>query len=211
MEELVEYTALEQASLIRDREVSAEELLDAHLERVEERDSELNAFVQLFDRWARRDARRIDTKRSAWPDPLPAFWGVPFAIKDSDLMRFTRTRLGSNAFKWVVSPIDGPAVKRLRAAGFVMMGKTATSEFALMPVVDGVASASEQCEAFARCKFFRRRVLGEWLGVGDVLHREVRKRARADVVRPRLVHLGNAGVPKAAARWNASSPWWFGA
>lgn len=135
MDDVTQRSAIEQARLIRERELGAVELLEIYLERIAERDGQLNAFVALFEDWARRDARRVDGKRSDWPDPLPTFWGVPFAIKDNDAMKWTFTRVGSRAFRWLWTPFDSAAVRRLRAAGFVMVGKTSTSEFALLPVV----------------------------------------------------------------------------
>lgn len=136
MTDLTQLSALEQARMIGDREVSAEELLDAHLEPIEARNADLQAFVQLFEGWARRHARRIDRSYKRWPDELPTFWGVPFAIKDNDPMKWTFTRVGSRAYRFAWTPFDSLAVKRLRAAGFVMVGKTTTSEFALLPIVE---------------------------------------------------------------------------
>ncbi len=136
MNDVISATALEMAGWVRSREIGAVELLEAHLVRIEARDGELQAFVQLFEHWARRHARKIDASRNAWPDPLPTFFGVPFGIKDNDAMKWTYTRVGSRAYRFAVTPFDSLAVRRLRAAGFVMVGKTTTSEFALLPVVE---------------------------------------------------------------------------
>lgn len=136
MSELTTMSALQQAQLVRDRDASAEEVLNAHLAEIDRADGELSAFVQLFEGWARRNARQIDQRHSRWPDPLPTFFGVPFAVKDNDAMKWTFTRVGSRAFRFAWTPFDSLAVRRLRAAGFVMVGKTSTSEFALLPVVE---------------------------------------------------------------------------
>ncbi|MEQ9501881.1 MAG: amidase [Deltaproteobacteria bacterium] len=128
-------SALTLAAAIRRREIGAEELLDLFAANIRREDPKLSAFVELTLDRAKKHTRRIDANHAGWPDPLPAFWGVPFAIKDNDPMRFTRLRVGSRALKWVWTPFDSPVVKRFRAAGFVMTGKTSTSELALMPVV----------------------------------------------------------------------------
>ncbi len=129
-------SALDLTAAIRSRAIGAEELLDLFAARIRSEDPKLSAFVELRLERAYAHARRIDARHAAWPDPLPSFWGVPFAIKDNDPMRFTRLRVGSRALKWVWTPFDSPVVTRFRAAGFVMVGKTTTSELALMPVVD---------------------------------------------------------------------------
>ena len=134
--DITKLTALQQAEAIAQRKVGARELLDAHIAKVEAHNASVYAFDQVFVRWARKHADRIDANHRRWPDPLPTFWGVPLAIKDNDPMRFTFTKLGSRAYRWVWTPFDSPAVRRLRAAGFVMLGKTTTSEFALLPTVE---------------------------------------------------------------------------
>lgn len=129
-------SALDLAAAIRERRIGAKELLDGFAERIRSEDPKLSAFVELQLERAYAHANKIDASHASWPDPLPAFWGVPFAIKDNDPMRFTRLRVGSRALRWVWTPFDSPVVTRFRRAGFVMVGKTSTSELALMPVVD---------------------------------------------------------------------------
>lgn len=132
MSDLPTHSALDLATLVRDRAVSAVELL-AHFEgRIDALDGDLGAFVQRLPAAARREALAVDraTDRSA---PL---LGVPFAIKDTDPVRFAWNRAGSRAYRYVWSPFDADQVARLRRAGVVILGKTATSELALMPVVE---------------------------------------------------------------------------
>ena len=66
---------------------------------------------------------------------MPAFLGVPTGIKDHEHLRGSFSRVGSRAFRWVLSPIDGPVASACRRAGFVFLGKLATSELAILPFI----------------------------------------------------------------------------
>ena len=126
--------ALELARLIRERELGVTEALDAHLARIEAMEPQLGAFAMLQPGRARRAARFLDAAPRR--TELPPFFGVPSAIKDTDAVAGTFTRAGSRAYRWLLTPYDSPAVRALRPAGFVNVGKTTTSEFALLPVVE---------------------------------------------------------------------------
>ncbi len=130
-------SALAQAKLVRDGAVSSEELVRACLDRIERHDKELSAFVQVIAGAALRDARRKDSERARrGARELPPFFGVPTAIKDLNLVRWTFTRFGSRAFRFFGSPFDDKVVARLRAGGFVILGKLATSELGALPVTE---------------------------------------------------------------------------
>ncbi len=130
-------SALEQAAAIRSRAISAEELTRGYLARIERHDPHLHAFVDVHAERALARARRVDRALAAAPAaPSPTFLGVPFAIKDTDAVRFAFNRAGSRAYRYVWMPFDARAVRLLRRAGFVILGKTSTSELALMPVVE---------------------------------------------------------------------------
>lgn len=128
-------TALEQAALIRSRHISSAELTRAYLARIESLDSRLNAFVAVFARRALAQAREKDAavRRGG---ALPAFHGVPTAIKDLNFVRWTRTRMGSAGSLPLLLPFDDLTVGALRRAGFVFLGKTSTSEVGAMPVTE---------------------------------------------------------------------------
>lgn len=132
--DLENLTALEQASLIRTGQVSSEELVRMSLERIERLNPRLNAFVSLCP--AISAAREKDARRRRGADSLPPFHGVPIGIKDLNLVRWSVTRWGSSAVPHVALPFDDYTVASLRRAGFVIVGKTATSEFGAMPVTE---------------------------------------------------------------------------
>ena len=134
-EELLLRPALELAELVRRREVSSTELISLCLGRIAAQNPRLTAFVTVMERSARRTAAAKD-RRQADPSSLPPFWGLPMGIKDLNLVRGEFAKMGSRAFSWLWSPVDDVTVADLRRAGFVMVGKTTTSELALLPVVE---------------------------------------------------------------------------
>jgi len=122
--ELAFLPALEQARLVREREVSSLELLGECLRRIERLDPELNAFVTVCAEEALTAARAAD----AAPAEAP-FHGVPIAIKDLTPTAGIRTTYSCRAYADYVPDFDTAVVRRIREAGFVIVGKTNTPEF----------------------------------------------------------------------------------
>jgi amidase len=121
--ELCYATATELARRIRDRETSSAELTEAFLARIAAHNGKLNAIVQLFEADARSRANDADealARGQIW-GPLH---GVPVTIKEQFLMANTPSTLNSKRLKDFVAPEDGVLVKRIRAAGAVILGKT---------------------------------------------------------------------------------------
>lgn len=135
MNDVFAATALEQAALIRSKAISSEELVRAYLERIERLDPKLNAFVTTFRRSALSDARAKDAALRRGGD-LPIFHGVPTAIKDLNMVRWSRTRMGSAGMIPLISPFDDLTAGAVRRGGFVILGKTSTSEVGAMPVTE---------------------------------------------------------------------------
>jgi aspartyl-tRNA(Asn)/glutamyl-tRNA(Gln) amidotransferase subunit A len=116
------------AELVTAGEVSAKEVLEVFLERIEEFNGELNAFVYLdFDR-AREEAAEID-RRLARGDRVGPLAGVPIGVKDLEDAAGMPTTHGSVIYKDNIASSDSIMVSRLRAAGCVVIGKTAAPEF----------------------------------------------------------------------------------
>jgi amidase len=132
MAELHDLTAVEQAAAVRSGEVSPVELVEHHLDRIARLDGELGAFVTVTDQAARAQAREAERAVRAGA-ALPPLHGVPTAIKDVTLTAGVRTAYGSRAFHEFVPEVDAALVTALRTAGTISLGKTTTSEFALMP------------------------------------------------------------------------------
>jgi amidase len=119
--------ALEQARLVREGEVSSRELVELYLERIERLDPELNAYVTVV----------ADEALAAAESPAEGpFAGVPLPIKDLVETAGIRTTFSSRAFADYVPLQDMEVVRRLRAAGFVVIGKTNTPEFGTTAVTE---------------------------------------------------------------------------
>jgi amidase len=122
--------AAELACLVREGELSATELVETALERVESIEPELNAFTY----------RDPDAALAAADDVRPGdgrpFAGVPIAIKDTAEVAGWPYTLGSQIFGDFVPEYDTFVVRRLREAGFVLVGKTSLPEFGILPVTE---------------------------------------------------------------------------
>ncbi len=116
--------------LLRSRQVSARELAQKHLERIDKRNGELGAFLTTCPERALAQAKAVDDK-IARSEPLPPLAGVPMAIKDVIITRGTPTTAGSRILEGYVPPYDATAVARLEQAGAMVLGKTNCDEFAM--------------------------------------------------------------------------------
>jgi amidase len=126
--ELCFLPAFELLRLIRRREVSASEVMQAHLAQIERVNPRVNAIVTLLPERALAGAREIDSRLSRGEDPGP-LTGLPVAHKDLAATKGVRTTFGSPIFADFVPDVDAIVVERLAAAGAVMLGKTNTPEF----------------------------------------------------------------------------------
>jgi amidase len=114
--------ATEMLGALRARRVSAVELLDLHISRIERHNPALNAIVEMDLERARRDAEAADTRRARGEDaPL---LGLPMTLKESMNVRGLRTTCGMPFWEDFRSEHDAPITTRVRRAGAVLMGKT---------------------------------------------------------------------------------------
>jgi amidase len=126
--DLVDLTAVEQRRLIGAKEVSATELLDAHLARIDAVNATVNAIVALDPDVGRSRARAIDAAIAAGDDVGPLA-GLVTAHKDLEETADFPTTYGSPLFAGHRPAADCLLVARMKAAGAVAVGKTNTPEF----------------------------------------------------------------------------------
>src|SRR5665811_2395760 len=118
----------EHARLIRERVLSSVELIDLYLDRIDRIDPTLNAFADVFDSRARAEGDQAD-RRIAAGEAAPLL-GVPIAIKDELDITGEVTRHGTRAYD-TPATADAEHVRRLRAAGAIVIGKTRLPELAI--------------------------------------------------------------------------------
>ncbi|HTN57163.1 MAG TPA: amidase [Protaetiibacter sp.] len=127
MTQLHDLTAYEQLGALRAGEISSRELTEHYLDRIETHADSLGAFVTLTPEFARASAARAD-ERLAQGDRTPLL-GLPIGIKDLQPTAGIRTTFGSAACAGFIPSEDSWAVRLLREAGAVIVGKTNTPEF----------------------------------------------------------------------------------
>ncbi len=128
MSEICFKTATDLARCIREKELSAREVMAAHLEQIERVNPRVNAIVTLLPEAAMEAAEEADRCRSRG-EALGPLHGLPIAHKDLVPTRGVRTTFGSPLYKDFVPERDALIVERLKAAGAITVGKTNTPEF----------------------------------------------------------------------------------
>jgi len=128
--DLTRLSAAELAAAIAAGEVSAVEVTQAHLRRIEQVDPQVHAFLHVDGDGAVRAARAVDERRAAG-EPLSALAGVPLALKDVFTTVDMPTTCGSRILEHWRPPYDATITRRLREAGVVIIGKANMDEFAM--------------------------------------------------------------------------------
>ena len=176
--DLHDLTMLEQASAIRDASISPVDLVEHYLERIDRLNDDVGAFVFLAPDLA-REAARVAAQAVVDGAELGALHGVPTGIKDLYATADMPTGFGTGAFPPMHLGQDEAFVTKLRAAGMISLGKTATPEF-------GAPCYGGRLGAPARSPWERRRRLGT--------HPRERQRAGGDQDEPRP-RLGGSHQP----------------
>ena len=136
--ELVYHDATRLAELIRTREVSPVEVVQAHLDRIQAVDPKVNAIVTIAD--DALQAARAAEAAVLGGAPLGPMHGVPFTAKDSIDTAGVLTQRGSPIFKGRMPDADATSVARLKAAGGILLAKTNLPEFSYWIESDNLLS-----------------------------------------------------------------------
>lgn len=123
-------SAVDMATAMKAGEATSVEITQAHLDRIEAVDGQLNAFLHVDAEGALATAREVDAARAAGQE-LPALAGVPIALKDLLVTEGMPTTAGSRILEGWVPPYDATVTSRIRAAYMPILGKTNMDEFAM--------------------------------------------------------------------------------
>jgi amidase len=123
--------ATELAALIRQKKLSAREVMQAHLRQIERVNSKVNAIVTLVPQEELMVQARAADDAVAKGQPLGPLHGLPVGVKDLAETRGIRTTYGSPLFRDYVPDHDAVVVERMKMAGAIVLGKTNTSEFGM--------------------------------------------------------------------------------
>jgi fatty acid amide hydrolase len=127
---LTELSAVELASLIAQGDVTSQDVIEAHIERIEQVNPKLNAVVVKRYQQARTEAKEMDARR-ARGEKLGPLHGVPMTIKESIDLKDTSSTFGLEGQKNNVVKQDSNSVARLREAGAIILGKTNVAQLLL--------------------------------------------------------------------------------
>lgn len=128
MADLNKLTLVEASEKLESGEIKSEDLVLDCLAAIEKA-KDLNAFITVFKDEAACEARESD-KRRAVGKALSKFDGIPIAVKDVMALRDHPTTCGSKILENFIPPYDAFAIKKLKEAGFIILGKTNMDEFA---------------------------------------------------------------------------------
>ncbi|PSN78139.1 amidase, partial [filamentous cyanobacterium CCP4] len=128
--------ALEQARLIRAKEISPLELTEIYLSRIERLNPALGAYVTVVAEQALADAKAKTEHLASNPDDLPPLFGVTVSVKDLNPVEGVACAYGIKAACDRIANQDDYIVGKLRQAGMVILGKTATSQLGSLPYTE---------------------------------------------------------------------------
>ncbi len=130
MNEILTLTARELSEKLQAREVSSEEATRTYLERIDETDERVHAYLKVLGDEALEAAREADKHLGNGGGTSPLL-GLPVAVKDLLCMKGTPTTCGSKFLENFIAPYDATAVRLLKEAGAVIVGKLNMDEFAM--------------------------------------------------------------------------------
>ena len=130
MKDITKRTLSEHSEALLTKEYTSSELVSAYLSEIEQKEREIGAFLHVDAEAALLSAKEADERR-ARGESFSAFDGIPIALKDNICTSDMPTTCASRMLEGYTPPYDAFVTEKLRAAGFVIIGKTNMDEFAM--------------------------------------------------------------------------------
>jgi len=127
---LKELTIKKAHDLLRKKEITSVELVEAHFDEIKKHDGDIRAFLSLNEEQALEQAKKVD-ERISKGEPIEMLAGIPAAIKDNILIRGGKTTAASKILENYIAPYDATVIKKLKEEEAVFIGKTNLDEFAM--------------------------------------------------------------------------------
>ncbi|HON79684.1 MAG TPA: amidase, partial [Spirochaetota bacterium] len=120
----------ELSDLLAEKKISAKELAQAYSDRIQVHNDRINAYITFDNDRLMKEAEESDARR-AQGAPLSEYDGIPIAVKDNICTKGILTTCASGILRNFVPPYDATAYEKLKAKGFLTLGKTNMDEFAM--------------------------------------------------------------------------------
>jgi aspartyl-tRNA(Asn)/glutamyl-tRNA(Gln) amidotransferase subunit A len=131
MTQLHSLSVSEMISGLRRKDFSAVELVQEHLDRINQTNESYNSVLRVDKDAALAQARGADARIADGKDSLPPLTGIPVLVKDQIVTESMETTCASKILQGFIPPYDSTAVHKLRQAGAIILGKTNQDEFAM--------------------------------------------------------------------------------
>lgn len=128
--DIISLSAIELKEKLKNKEISAREIVTAHLDRIKEKEAEINAFITITEEEALKAADKIDEKIKNGEE-LGLLAGLPVAIKDNISTKGIRTTCASKMLENYIPPFDATVINRIIKEDGIVIGKTNMDEFAM--------------------------------------------------------------------------------
>jgi len=115
---------------LENKEISSEKLTGDFLDKIEKKDSQIKAYLEVFKEDALKQARKVDEK-IAQGEKIGILEGIPCALKDNLCLQGKKVSAASKILENYVAPYDGTVIAKLKKAGAVFLGRTNMDEFAM--------------------------------------------------------------------------------
>ena len=130
MESITNLTVHELVEKLKNNELTSEEITKAYIDRINEKEKDVDAFVTLTTDEALNESKKIDEERKENKE-LSKYAGIPIGIKDNLCTKGVKTTCSSKMLENFVSPYDATVVEKLNKEGIISLGKLNMDEFAM--------------------------------------------------------------------------------